>query len=207
MERAPVPIPEKYLGSLKEFMQTCYSIATKAYYVRGFLFYNDGRFFNDVDGAFFRMKVHAGLEDWEPGANQRIDPTDENIAAIIAEKDEALAEVQKLPGILQAESLPIPDEFKAHIATMLSLYQEYVIGFRLCAIGIFRAKQAELSKQADHARQGLKAADDLEEYRNRIPEMLGKKFYPQDVYRSFDVHLLDGLIESIRGICSPLAKA
>jgi hypothetical protein len=207
MERAPVPIPEEHLGRLKDFMQTCYSVAIKAYYVRGFLFYNDGRFFNDVDEAFFRMKVHAGLEDWEPGANQRIDPTDENIAAIIAEKDEALAEVQKLPGILQADSLPISPEFKEHIATMLSLYHQYVSGFKLCAIGIFRAKQAELTKQSDHAQQGLKAADDLQEYRNNIPELLGNKFYPQDVYRSFDVRLLDGLIKSIRDICSPLAKA
>jgi hypothetical protein len=207
LEPAPVPIPQAYLGRLKDFMQACYSIAVKTYYVRGFLFYQNGRFFNSVDNALFLMTVHAGLEDWEPGANKRVDPTDENIAAIIAEKDEALAEVQKLPGILQAESLPVSDEFKEHIATMLSLFHEYVVGFKLCAIGIFRAKQAELSKQADHAQQGLKAADDLQEYRNKIPQLLGDKFYPQDVHRAFDVYTLDKLVKSIRDICLPLAKA
>jgi hypothetical protein len=206
LEPTAVPIPQRYLQRFKDFMQACYSISVKTYYVRGFLFYQNGRFFNSVDNALFLMKVHAGLEDWEPGANSRIDPTDENIAAIIEEKDQALAEVRKLSGILQPESLPISDEFRSNLVTMLSLYEQYVIGFKLCATGIFRAKQADLTKQPDHARLALKAADDLQDYRSRIPTLLGDKFYPQDVHRAFDIYTLDKLIKSIRNMCSPLAK-
>jgi hypothetical protein len=207
LEPPPVPIPPEYLGRLKDFMKACYSISIKAYYVRGFLFYlKDGRFFNDVENAFFRMKVREGLEDWEPGANKRIDLTEENFAAIIAEKDEALAEVQKLPGILQVETLPISDGFKAHIATMLSLYREYVLGFKLCAIGIFRANQAELTKQSDHAQQALRAADDLQQYRTRIVKILGNTYFPQNVHRALDPIALDSLIQNIRNTCLPLSK-
>ena len=207
LEAAPVPIQEEYLGRLKEFMKASFSVALKTYYVRGFLFYENGRFIDTVDDSFLVMKVLAGLEDWEPGANQRIEPTDENIAAIIAEKDEALAEVQKLPGILQVDSLPISAEFKAHTATMLSLYREYVIGFRLCAIGVFRAKQAEVTGQADHAQQGLKAADDLQQYRTRIAEILDDQYFPPCVHRALDPLMLDSLVADIRNICTPLAKA
>ena len=152
------------------------------------------------------MKVREGLEDWEPGANKRIDLTEENFAAVIAEKDEALAEVQKLPGILQVETLPISDGFKAHIATMLSLYREYVLGFKLCAIGIFRANQAELTKQSDHAQQALRAADDLQQYRTRIVKILGNTYFPQNVHRALDPIALDSLIQNIRNTCLPLSK-
>ena len=158
-----------------------------------FLFGTDVRFVDSVDNAFWLMREHAELEDWEPGANQRIEPTEENIAAIIAEKDEALAEVEKLPGILQVESLPISDEF--------------VLGLKLCAIGVFRARQASVTKQPEHAQQGLKAADDLQEYRTKMAKFLGNKFFPQEVHRAFGVYKLDSLVKSIRDICSPLAKA
>ena len=207
LQPAAVPIPQAYRGRLKAFMQACYSIALKSYYVRGFLFGTNVYFVDSVDNAFWLMREHAELEDWEPGANQRIEPTEENIAAIIAEKDEALAEVEKLPGILQVESLPISDEFKAHTATMLSLYREFVLGLKLCAIGVFRARQASVTKQPEHAQQGLKAADDLQEYRTKMAKFLGNKFFPQEVHRAFGVYKLDSLVKSIRDICSPLAKA
>ncbi len=208
MEPPPVPIPPEYLGRFKDFMKACYSISVKTYYVRGFLFYlKDGRFFDEVDNAFFRMKVREGLEDWEPGANKRIELTDENIAAVIAEKDDALAEVQRLPGILQVESLPISDGFKAHIATMLSMYHECVLGFKLCAIGIFRAKQAESTKQPEHAQRALRAADDLQQYAARIVKFLGNTYYPQNVHRALDPISVDSLVQDIRRICLPLLKA
>ena len=201
LESAPVPIPPAYLTRLRNFMKASYAVALKTYYVRGFMFYVNGRFFDNVDNALFYMKVHAGLEDWEPGANNRIEPTEENIAAIIAEKDEALAEVQRLPGILQAGSLPIPAEFKAHIETILSLYREYVRGSRLCAIGIFRAKQATLTHQSTHAQLALKAADDLHQYRTEIANLLDNTYFPQNVHRAFDLNCLDRLVQNIRDIC------
>ena len=202
-----VPVPREYLPRLRDFMKASYAIAKKTFYVRGHLFYKNGRFPDTVDYAFFNMMVFAGLEDWEPEANQRIEPTEENIAAIIAEKDAALAEVQKLPEILEVDSLPISAQFKAHLATVLSLYTENVRGFRLCAIGCFRAKQASITGQSDHVQLAMQAAEDILQYRERIGRFLDDKYFPWSVHRAFRLDYLDSLIHSIRDICAPLAKA
>jgi hypothetical protein len=207
LEPAPVPIPSAHLARLRDFMRASWAVMEKTYYVRGFVFNVNGLFFDSVDNAFFLATVHHGREDWEPGANKRVEPTEENIAAIVAEKDAALAEVQKLPGMLNAASLPLPAEFKAHLETVLSFYREYVRGTRLCAIGCFRAKQATLTRRPEHARLALQAADELQQYRTATANLLDDKFFPHYVHRAFDLGRLDSLIQDIRNICLPLSKA
>ena len=203
----PVPVPLEYLSRLRDFMKASYAVARKTFYVRGHLFYKNGRFPDTVDYAFFNMLVFAGLEDWEPGANQRIEPTEENIAAIIAEKDAAFAEVQKLSEILQVDSLPIPPQFKTHLKTILSLYTENVRGFRLCAIGCFRAKQASITAQSNHVQLAIKAADDIQQYRERISRLLDGQHFPWSVHRAFRLDYLDSLVQDIRNICAPRQSA
>jgi hypothetical protein len=158
-----------------------------------------------VDNAFFMALHHHGRADWEPGANARIEPTEENIAAVIAEKDQALAEVLKLPSILQAESLPIHTEMKAKLNSMLMFYIQYVKGFRVCAIGYFRTKQAKETNDPRHALQALNAADEIAKFGIETATMLGDKFFPHYVYRAFDLGRLELLVADIRRICSPIA--
>jgi hypothetical protein len=44
------------------------------------------------------MLVHIhGRDDWEKGASARVQATDENIAAVLEEKEQALREVKLLP--------------------------------------------------------------------------------------------------------------
>jgi hypothetical protein len=149
---------------------------------------------------------HAALP---PGLGEevRIEPTEKNIAAIIAEKDAALAEVQKLPEILQVDSLPIPPQLKAHLKTILSLYTENVRGFRLCAIGCFRAKQASITAQSNHVQLAMKAAEDIQRYRERIAGLLDDRCFPVSVHRAFRLDYLDSLVQNIHDICAPLTSA
>jgi hypothetical protein len=188
-------------------MRASFAVAKKAFYVRGHLFYKNGRFPDTVDYAFFNMLVFAGMEDWEPGANKRIEPTEENIAAIIAEKDAALEEAQGLAGILRPKTLPIPSVFREHLQTILSLYVENVRGFRLCAIGCFRAKQASVTQQSSHVQLALKAADDIQAYRAQMAKTLAEASYPWSVHRAFRLDYLDSLVQSIREMCTPRRTA
>lgn len=201
----PVPIPQAYLARLKDFMRASHALAVKAFFVRGFLL-GDTRYFSTVDAAF-EWLYGLGFQTWVPKVAQLLEPTDENIAVIIAEKDQALVEVRKLPGILQTESLPISPKFKEHLDTMLTLYRENVRGFRLYTICIFLAKQATTTKQTAHAQRALKAADDFEQYRNEMAVLLGDKYFPQNVHRTFDLIAMDSLVHNIRDLCTPLAKA
>jgi hypothetical protein len=207
VEPGPVPVPAQYMQRLRDFMRASWAVMEKTAYVRGFLFGDGtGTFVDGVDNAFFFMTVFHGRDDWEPGASARIQPTEENIVAIIAEKDEALAEVAKLSTILQPETLPLPAEFKSHLETTLRFYQEYVRGMRLCAIGCFRTKQASLTREAEHARQALAAADELQAYRVGVQAMLAGRYFPHYVYRTFDVAHLDKLVLDIRNTIAPIGK-
>jgi hypothetical protein len=205
MQPPAVPIPEQYLAQLKSFMQATHSVVEKAFYIRGFLFYRDGRMPDTIENALFNMIVHAGREDWDPGSNKLLDFTEENLEAIIAEKDAALAEVEKLPEILKPASLPVSDAFRKHIDMMLALFRENVRGFRLIAIGIFRAKLATTTKSPDQARQALQVAEELEAYKAAMVAMLAGKYFPQSVYRSFHLERVDSMAKDIRTMCSSLA--
>lgn len=199
VEPAPVPVPASYAEPLREFMKASWSVMEKTAYVRGFLFGDGtGTFVDGVENAFFFMTVFHGRDDWDPGASARIQPNEENIAAIVAEKDAAMAEVEKLGAILRVEELPLAAEFKSHLILTLRLYSEYVRGMRLCAIGCFRAKQASITRRREHASMALDAAEQLQRYRAEIAAMLGERYYPHYVYRTFDVRHLDSLIADIR---------
>lgn len=208
----PVPIPLAYLSRLKNYMKASWDVMEKTVYVRGFLFCSgSGMFPQTVEEGFNHMRGQAILAEenaggdprWK-GAATRVEPTEENIAVVFAEKDKALAEVQKLSSILQPDSLPVSPEFKEHIKTLIHMYYVYVKGVRLAAIGCFRARQASVTKNAEAAQQALRAVDDLQQYRAEVVQMLGEKYYPHYVYRMFDVDYLASLIRDIHRICSPL---
>ncbi len=207
LEPTPVPIPPEYLPRLRDFMRASWAVIEKTYYVRGFFFCQGGLFPHSVDYAFYMAEGRYGREDWEPGANKRIEPTEENIAAIIEEKDAALSEVERLPGILQVASLPIPSEFREHLRIVLSFYRESVRGIRLCAIGCFRTRQAILTQRSEHAQLALEVADGLQKYRSEIASYLDGRDFPHYVYRVFNIERLDSLIRDIRDTCLPLSKA
>jgi hypothetical protein len=186
----------------------------KTVYVRGFLFCSgSGMFPQTVAEGYNHMKGQARLAEENGGgdsrwkdASKRVDPTEENIAIVFAEKDKALAEVQELSGILQPDSLPVSPEFKEHIKTLLRMYHIYVKGVRLSAIGCFRAKQADETKNAEVARQALRAVEDLQQYRTEVVQLLAERYYPHYVLRMFAVDYLDDFIRDVHNICSPLAK-
>jgi hypothetical protein len=214
MQPDPVPIPPEYLPRLKNFMKACWGVMEKTVYVRGFLFCSgSGMFPQTVAEGYNHMKGQARLAEENGGgdsrwkdASKRVDPTEENIAIVFAEKDKALAEVQELSGILQPDSLPVSPEFKEHIKTLLRMYHIYVKGVRLCAIGCFRAKQADETKNAEVARQALRAVEDLQQYRTEVVQLLAERYYPHYVLRMFAVDYLDDFIRDVHNICSPLAK-
>jgi hypothetical protein len=199
---APVPVNPAQMEHFQKFMQASWKVIEKTLFVRGHLFHENGMFPDSVKHAFDMMTQIHGRDDWEPGASKRVEPTDENIRAVIAEKEQAEAEVAKLPGILQIEESGLPPQMKKDLGTILDLYQWYVKGFKHCATACFLAKKAMSTRDRADVEAAMRAADNLAVYRAETARRLENTSYPHYVYEFFDVERLNRLINDIRGIAA-----
>jgi hypothetical protein len=148
--------------------------------------------------AFDTMTSFHNRDDWDPGASKRVEPTEENIKAIIAEKEEAEQEVGRLPGILKIEQAQLPAAVKSSLKTTLDLYQLYVRGFKYCAVACFRGRKAQSTSNAGEIQAARKAADDLLAFRRELAGKLQGTSFTHHAYWMLDVNRLDRLASDVR---------
>lgn len=186
------------LEPLRAFMRASWRVIEKALFVRGHLFHEDGMFLDTIQRAFDTMtKVH-GRDDWDPGASGRVEPTAENVAIILAEKEQARQEVTRLLEILRVDTLDLPDDLAAELETMLELYRHYVEGFYHCAAVCFLTRLAVRAGAAGDAGQAEEAIDGLEAYRAETIRLLEGTSYPHYVYWFLDEERLGHLAADAR---------
>lgn len=203
--RRPVAIKPEDRPRWTEFMKASLPIIEKTLFVRGHLFHEDGMFPDTVKRAFDMMTQLHGRDDWEPGASKRVEATDENIRAVVAEKEQAEREAAGLPEILRIGEQDVPQGFKTDMRNLLGLYLHYVRGFRYTAEACFRARKAMSTRDAADIKAALASADAVQAYRADTARRLASTSYPHYVYWFFDVQRLDRLTADIREKVSPLA--
>jgi hypothetical protein len=197
---SPAPVAAEHLGQFRDFMKASWAVMEGTLYVRGLVFTEGScQFPVSVDRAFSNMLVFQGREDWEPGANRRVEPTEENIRIIFAEKQRAMEEVKRLPDILKIDQTSLPDELKAAVRTMLDLYAFYVRGYCLCTFGCILTRKAEKTRTPADIAAASAAADALVAYREEVVRRFAGTYYTDHVYWLFEVGHLDTLIADIRG--------
>ena len=131
---------------LKRFMQASWKVIEKSQYVRGHLFHEDDQYCNSVKRSFDMMVNIHGRDDWEPGASRLVEPTEENVALVLAEKREAVDEARRLGEILELEKLGLGEDFRRDCGIILRLFVLYVRGFELCAEAVFSAAKLPADK-------------------------------------------------------------
>jgi len=194
----PVPVGAEHLAS--------WSIMEGTIYIRGFVFTEGScQFPVSVDRAFSNMLVFQGREDWEPGANRRVEPTEENIRVIFAEKTQAIEEVKRLPEILKIDQTALPAPLKESVRTMLDLYALYVRGYCLCTFGCYLTRKAERSRTAADMTAAKAACDAIVAYRAELARKFADTAYNEHGTWFFEVSHLDRLIEDIRGKLAALS--
>lgn len=190
---AVVPAATDAVPSLKAFMKASWAVMEKAAYVRGHLFHEDDQYADTVDKAFAMMVDIHGRDEWEPGASRLLDPTDDNLAAIFAEKEEAMAEVKALADVLKVRALGLPEDMVRELETMLELYQRYVRGYQLCAHTVFLTRKAERSGVPEDKKAALETLSPLESFEAETTRRLEGTHYPHYVYWLFDMGRLKSL--------------
>lgn len=153
-----------------------------------------------VKKAFAMMVEIHGRDEWEPGASRRVEPTEENLKIIFAEKDQAEKEAKALASILQVDSLGLPDEFAEEIKTLLELYVLYVRGFKYSAHACFLTRKASQTQRQEDKEAAMEAMGSLKSYRAEILERLKGTHYPHYVYWLFDESRLDQLTADVKTI-------
>jgi soluble cytochrome b562 len=206
-QRAPVPVQPADMNRFRDVMKASWPIMEKTVFVRGHVICDNDMFPDSVARAFDIMTVLHSRDDWEPGASKRVEPTDENIKAIIAEKEEAEQEVDRLAGILKLEQAQLPAAVKSSLKTTLELYQLYVRGFKYCAIACFRARKAQRTSNAGEIEAARKAAGDLLAFRRELAGRLQNTSITHHAYWLLDVNRLDGLASDVRQQMAKLRPA
>ncbi|MCD1261394.1 hypothetical protein B5M42_021570 [Paenibacillus athensensis] len=199
-----VPAAPDAMEKLKAFMKAGSSVMEKALYVKGHVFNYSSQYSQSISSIHNIMHVWHEREQWDPGSSKNLEPTEENLKAIFAEKREAVEEAECLRSILQPETLGLPDAFVKEIGEMLDLYPYYAKGYELSAHAYFMAKRALQTRNAADIEAAIENANKLDAFRKELESRFEGTYYPHYVYWMMDPDRLRQLAEDV---CSKMNQA
>ncbi len=183
----PVTVSPDEAERFGNFLRASWLVMAKTVYVRGLIFADGtGALPDSLDAAIDNLLVLHAREEWEPGAASRIEPTEENLRFILAEKAEAESGVAALTGLLQPERLPIPAALQSSYATLLKLYALYVRGFSRATAACFLARRALATRAAADIAAARTAVAELRVHGADAGRQLGEMPPPHFVRRLLD---------------------
>ena len=191
--------PDAYL-KLRDFMKASWSVIEKTLFVRGHVYNQDCMWPEIVERGFKMMTSWHSRDDWDPGASQRVAPTDENMEVIFQEKEDALKEVRALESILQPNSLGLPEPFVAEIKEILDLYELYVRGFECSVRCCYPVKKATITKDPADVKKAKEVIPMMVAFRKEVVERLNGTHYPHYVYWLLDEKRLGSLIDDMESL-------
>jgi len=169
------------------FLQASWQVMAKTVYVRGLIFADGiGALPDSLEAAFDHLLVLHARDRWEPGVAKRIEPTAENIAAIVAEKDQAQREAAALPAILNLRESPFPPPLQAPLEELLKRYQQYVRSFREATVACFAVKRAQTTRAGREAAAAKQAVAALSRYADEVAQPAGPGELPHFMLRLLD---------------------
>jgi hypothetical protein len=189
--------PDAWLH-LKEFMKASWKVIEKSLYVRGSVFQLSSKVQYSLDAIFHTMTKHHNRGNWDPESPNLLVTSDTNLAAIFAEKNEALEEVKQLSSVLKAETLGLPDSFVDEINEMLDLFDYYVQAFYHVSRMVFLSKRAIDTPNSANVGPLREALKEFSSYRERLSRKLAGTSYPFYVYWMLDETQLGSLEKDIQ---------
>ena len=145
-----VPASQEGKAAIKELMKRSWKILEKIVYVRGHVFQENVQVFDRFDMAYNMMVRFHCRDDWDPGASAKVEPTDENIRIIFAEKDEGVALAESLRDLIHPAECGVSPEVERYLEFLVEMYIAYARIMRHQAHSVFLTEKARRSRcQAD----------------------------------------------------------
>lgn len=182
---------------LQKFMNVSWSVLEKTLYVRGHVFNYSSRFQHAYRSIYNVMNVYHQKIQWEPESAKDIEPMEENLEIIFAEKRQAMVDADKLEGILDIDTLGLSDELACDLKEILDLYRYYVEGFYHMARVYFGMRKAMDNRKEGDLELVIQANEELACFCRRLQERLRNTEYPFYVYWVMDVDELKKLHRDI----------
>lgn len=195
---AVVPASPEATEKLKAFMKASWSVIEKTLYTRGHVFQYSSKISPTLQDFFYVVTSYHCRDQWEPGASERIKVTDENIQAIIAEKQAAVEEIGRLRATLQPETLGVPESFIQELDLTLDLYAYFVKTFYFAVRACFLAQKAITTGNAEDIRIADASVSDISVFRKELADRMKDTLYPFYIYWMLDESLLESLEQDIR---------
>ena len=171
-----VPLSPKAQEVLRELMTRSWKILEKIIHVRGHVFHRNCQVFDRYDLTYNIMTVFHRRDDWDPGASERVQPTEENIRIMLEEKAEGVKLAESLLELVKPAELGLTDSVRKYLDFLLPAYVQYAKAFELeCRTAVY-TRRAELSRDPAHiqaARDTLAEYDDLAATFNAIGKHTG----------------------------------
>lgn len=173
---------------LRDIMQLGWRILEKAIHVRGHVFNRNCQIFDRYDLTYNIMTVFHSREQWEPGASERVQPTDENIPVILQEKQDAVDMAKQLAKLLDPDKLGVDSPtVRDYLLFLREGFLAYVEGFQIeCRTTVY-TKRAELTGDPAYLRLARDSLDGYEALADKYRGLVRAKGYSHLVE-----YLLDG---------------
>jgi hypothetical protein len=202
---APATYTPERLQEIAGSLLRLWPIFSKSLYVRGFVLNSSSMYPNGVDHAWWTMLTKHSLDVWQPGARELLDFTkNERVEEALAEKDDALAEVQELVehlGQHLGDSLRLPTVDR--VENILPILERYIQGFSLCGKVVILARavrEGAEGRKSSYLDQLERVLDDLGSYQEWLTSWSNETIYGHHVYMLMDKERVSSVIEDARGI-------
>ncbi len=206
MAENEVPACPDAAERLEAFMSTAYEVIAKTLYVFGHVFSYSSRYQHAYQSIYNVMNVYHQRKQWDPESAALIVPTEENIARIIREKEEALALAKGLRDLLMPQTLGVSPALRDELEDILDLYPQYVSGFLYSARAYFRMRKAVEYRSVDDARKALEEAASLRAFANGLERRLAQRDYPFYLYWMADPRELLLLCDDIEKMAGTMLE-
>jgi len=199
-------VPDAYI-SIRDFMKASWKVMEKTNYVRSLLF-GESVLPPDTVQKAFDMMVHIhGRDDWDPGSSKLVETTPENIEIIFAEKEKALQEVKKLPSILKANDLGLPESFVREISDCLDLYVYFVEMMGHCTRVCFLTHMAQNTRNISDISKVSDYLPIMKEFIAKMKERIEGRNYHHHLYFMLNEGRLHSLTQNVETVLADLFQS
>ncbi len=192
---------------LLRIMEQTWPVIRGAMYIDDFLFSDCSMFPRSIGRAWWTMEVKHSLADWAPEYRDRLDLDATRIAELLAEKQAAREQAERLLQELDGPDRAVPEELRADLRKSIRWLPLYAEGMALCAEVCLRARWHERSPDASDRALFTDAVRRLEAYGDRIRPLAQNPDLPHQLVMQLDHLRVADIVAGAEAILGAAATA
>lgn len=163
-----------------------FTIITKGIYGKKNILALNSQIFDRIEHSWYIPMVQHNRDAWEPGCSDILNPTEENIAFLEKEKEEALEMAQDLACFIKSRKADIVPSIQEYLDFLVDAFPAYIEGFALELRTYMYVLMAE-NHNVEYLEKAEKSLLLYENLAERYDELVKGKCYSHQM-----LYMLDG---------------